>query len=144
MLFAACVGKNEFVRKRDVSSVVDAVASYVGNNPTGLLASNNDQLNDSGQGVSSEPLGKYIDTLSTSTDSVKIISPDNVSTYANGGALKGDALKGSSDRTTKIVVIRGYTCSSTTTIKNGSKRSYAVVGGVETTGTPEPYCQSAN
>lgn len=131
-------------RKRDVSSVVDAVASYVGNNPTSNLATAQgtaDAIDGStGKGNSDTALGKYIDTLSTNTESVVVTSRFTV------GDIKPDMYTNSDDRKNpvKITVVVGAQCNGTTALQKGAKRSTAVVGGVETSGNATAYCSSAN
>ncbi|MDO4271698.1 MAG: type II secretion system protein [Candidatus Saccharibacteria bacterium] len=131
-------------RKRDVSTVVDAVASFVGNNPTANLADDqgsHDAIEgETGKGDSSTALGKYIDTVSTNIESVVVTK------NFSAGDIPASMYTSGSDANnpTKITVVLGAQCDGTTKIKKGAARSTAVIGGVETTGAAVAYCSSAN
>lgn len=118
-------------RKRDISSVVDAVASYVGNNP-GKSIPTTDAYS---VGASTKKdLGAYLDTLSSNTDMVTVKSA-TTSVPTDWG---DDA------RPNKIYVFNGTKCGSSDTLAKGSSRSVAVIGAVETAGGHQAYCQDAN
>lgn len=116
-------------RKRDISSVVDAVASYTGNNPGKIVRDGDAYKN--GKADASTDLGKYLDTLSTNTDTVTV-TPTTPTSF-------GDAT-----RPNTIYVVTGAKCSDSATIAKASSRSVAVIGAMETANSIQAYCQDAN
>jgi len=121
-------------RKRDISSVVDAVASYTGNNP-GKIVGTGDAYK-SGSAVSTNGLGKYLDTLSTNTDTVTVKTIDAQPT--------APATFGDSTRPNTIYVVTGAKCNGSDNITKASSRSVAVIGAMETANSIQAYCQDAN
>lgn len=144
-------------RKRDVSSVVEAVTAYMSNNPTKNLATEQKKSAtekdpdanaidpDTGKSTNT-PLGKYLDTLSNNTESVLVTNDPGSSEQSidlsNYPGLYNTAP--TSPQGDKITVVIGYRCDSTTKIVKGNKRSAAVVGAAETSQGYDPYCSSAN
>ena len=124
-------------RKRDISSVVDAVASYTGNNP-GKIVGTADSVYDStiGKGKSDTDLGKYLDTLSTNTDTVTV---KTINAQPTKPATFGD-----STRPNTIYVVTGAKCQGSDNIVKASTRSVAVIGAMETASGIQAYCQDAN
>ncbi len=121
-------------RKRDISSVVDAVASYTGNNPGKTVAEGDAYKN--GKADSTKDLGKYLDTLSTNTDTVTVKSG---ATTASTPTSFGD-----STRPNTIFVYTSAKCSDSANIAKASSRSVAVIGAMETANGIQAYCQDAN
>ena len=120
-------------RKRDISSVVDAVASYTGNNP-GKIVGTGDAYKD-GKAQATNDLGKYLDTLSTNTDTV------TVQRYLYYEGVPSDF--GDQTRPNKIYVLVGVKCKGSTMLTTGSSRSVAVIGAMETANGTQTYCQDA-
>ena len=137
-------------RHRDVSNVVTAVSSWVGNNPTGKLddasGATQNQVTDQGVGDPDTPIGAYLDTVSTNTESVMITDlagaggPGDIATryslFTDDGTADGNA--------TKITIIVGAKCNGTTALEDAPVRSSAIVGSTETTGGSTAYCSSGN
>ena len=121
-------------RKRDISSVVDAVASFTGNNP-GKIVENGDAYS-SGSAQRSTDLGKYLDTLSTNTDTVTVKSGATIVTRPTDF--------GDTTRPNKIWVYTGAKCQGSAELATGSSRSVAVIGAMETASGIQAYCQDAN
>ena len=119
-------------RKRDISSVVDAVASYTGNNP-GKIVGTGYAYRD-GKAQATNDLGKYLDTLSTNTDTVEV---------RNGTAASTPSDFGDSTRPNIIFVYTGAKCSDSANIAKASSRSVAVIGAMETANGIQAYCQDA-
>lgn len=122
-------------RKRDISNVVDAVASYTGNNPGQVIKAAT--VYKDGKAISGTGLGDYLDVLSTNTDEVEVkastVKPNTF--VANGG---------DENRPNKIWVLTGAKCNGPSDIQKGSARSAAVIGSNETASGTQPYCQDAN
>lgn len=140
-------------RKRDVSSVVEAVTAYMSNNPTKNLATEQDGANaiDPETGKSqNNALGKYLDTLSNNTESVEVpqnsagLSGQSIDLSKYPGLYNTDTKNPKDYQGNKITVVIGYRCDGTTQIVKGNKRSAAVVGAAETSQGYDPYCSSAN
>ncbi len=62
-------------RKRDQAQVVEAITSYIANNPASPLVDADDVVYKDGKGQGSS-YGKYIDTLSNNTEIVKVVAGD--------------------------------------------------------------------
>ena len=122
-------------RKRDISSVVEAVASYASNNPGKIVAAGDAYKN--GKADASTDLGKYLDTLSTNTDTVTV---EHYLYYENGPF---DSEFGDKTRPNKILVVAGVKCKGSTMLTTGSSRSVAVIGAMETANGIQKYCQDA-
>lgn len=129
-------------RHRDVSNIVTAVSSWVGNNPTGKLddatGATNNQVTEAGEGRDGTPIGDYLDTVSTNTETVSIVE------YTGDADIPASYYQDASGNPVKITVVVGAQCDGTTKLKDGPVRSSAVVGSTETTGGSVPYCSSAN
>lgn len=129
-------------RHRDVSNIVTAVSSWVGNNPTGKLddaeKANENQVTDAGEGDDETPIGAYLDTVSTNTETVEIKE------YTGDPEIPTSYYQDASGNPVKITIVVGAQCDGTTKLKDGPVRSSAVVGSTETTGGSVPYCSSAN
>ena len=129
-------------RHRDVSNIVTAVSSWVGNNPTGKLSSadgaDDNQVTDGGEGAHDTPIGDYLDTVSTNTETVEIKD------YTGDPTIPASYYQDDSGNPVKITIVVGAQCDGTTKLKDGPVRSSAVVGSTETTGGSVPYCSSAN
>lgn len=126
-------------RKRDVSSVQEAVSDFNANNPTvGIAGSNGDVYKD-GKAVRStgtgKKLGDYLDTLSTNIDKVTV--------QAYGSSVPGG--QNETDAST-IYVVYGAKCGDTSDQLNpASKRQSAVIGTTEMSGNKfQRYCQDAS
>ena len=127
-------------RKRDISSVVEAVAVYTSNNPKQILkggyAYQGGTANKTGDNTG---LAKYLDTLSTNTEEVIV---GRVDQYIN--SIENDRFFGSdNNRPSRIYVVTGAKCDGSTKLATGSSRSVAVIGGVETSKGHQAYCQDA-
>ena len=120
-------------RKRDISSVVDAVASYTGNNPGKIVTAGGAYKN--GKADASTGFGKYLDTLSTNTDTVEVKNDTTATTPTSFG---------DSTRPNTIFVYTGAKCSDSANIAKASSRSVAVIGAMETANGIQAYCQDAN
>jgi len=126
-------------RKRDISSVVEAVAVYTSNNPKQILkggyAYQGGTANKTGDNTG---LAKYLDTLSTNTEEVIV---GRVDQYIN--SIDIDSFFGDKTRPNRIYVVTGAKCDGSTKLATGSSRSVAVIGGVETSKGHQAYCQDA-
>ena len=121
-------------RKRDVSSIVEAIADYNANNPTkGFKTGYAYQYDTGGDLKKDDSLGKYLDTLSTNTTLVNVKSL--------GSARMDDA---NVDNSNTIFVYPGYKCDGNEALQKGAARSAAVVGIVENAADYSHYCSDAN
>lgn len=120
------VNQSDDASKRDVSSVVSAVASYTGNTTTSL-GNQVVAVYSNGKPVTSTPLGKYIDLLSSSTDSVYV----------------GPVTANPADLPTKTIwVLTGGKCDSTSSFSAAnSDKQYVVLTRLSNNNL---YCQDAS
>ena len=131
-------------RHRDVSNIVTAVSSWAANNTQKNLATvagSANQVDDTGTGDPDTELGKYLDSVSSNTEIVEVVTADS-SWFGDGNIPK--TLYTNSDQPTKITVVVGAQCSGTSALEDAPARSAAVVGSTETTGEPVPYCSTAS
>ncbi len=141
-------------RHRDVSNIVNAVASWVGNNTQKNLAveasgtspcGDGDQIDQAtGAGCPDTPIGDYLDSVSSNTEVVDVIDADAASVPATGSIEAGEDLYLNNGQPTKVTVVVGAQCDGTTNLERGPARSSAVVGSTETTSGAVPYCSSAS
>ena len=119
-------------RKRDVSSVVEAIADYSANN-AGDKLTNGDQYD--GSPVTATKLGRYLDKLSNNTSKVTVKT-------GTAGPLSSSDLNAEGSDT--ISIYTGVKCKGNEEVEKGSARSYAVVGVMENASTFTHYCSDAN
>ena len=122
-------------KKRDVSNVVEAIASYISNNPSGSLGAVGTVVYRDNKGVSGATFGDYLDTLSNNTETVSIASRVQDIAGSSGNNNSG-----------KIFVIPGQRCQSTSGggLSKATNRQAAVVAVIETANGHVHYCSSAN
>ncbi len=137
-------------RKRDASSVSEAVTSYTSNNPGVTLHNHSDDTsyaNAKGQG---NFIGKYLSQLSNNTESVKFKAFGGTSMDA---AAVASALGGNRDEQMKtIMVIGGATCMTQADnaenagkgVKKGTNKQAAVIYVNETANGVDAVCTTAN
>lgn len=127
-------------RKRDQSSVVEAVTSYTSNNPAKKLTSaTNENAYTAGAPATTNWLGKYLDQLSNNTEEVAV--KNNTTTVPTVGDTSDD--KDTAKKT--IYVLTGATCNSDgKTTKKGTAKQAAVISFQETAAGVDAVCSSAN
>ena len=129
-------------RKRDQAQVVEAITSYIANNPTKSLGDRSgttvyDSKNlstTSPSGKAPDNFGKYIDKLSTNTDQVKV--------YKTADDFKRLS---DSDKRKTIGVVEGSICKDDyKDVQSGSARQAAVLIYNETPRGFDIMCSTAN
>ncbi len=128
-------------RKRDQSQIVEAITSYIANNPADEIKKGNYKVYEGGHGEG-DSFGKYIDTLSNNTEVVQVL---------DAGELKGLDLspKASSKmkqtlRRTIYVVPQTVCDEKHHDTLEGSTRQAAVIIHNETAKGFDRLCMSAN
>ncbi len=128
-------------RKRDQAQVVEAITSYIANNPTKSLGDRSgtavyDSKNLSAaspSGKAPDNFGKYIDKLSTNTDQVKVYKEGEFERIPD------------SDKRKTIGVVEGHICKDDYKgVQSGSARQAAVLIYNETPRGFDVMCSTAN
>lgn len=130
-------------RKRDVSSVVDAVASFYGN-AGGQTLSSGDAYDTTPKTSGGSNLGSYLDNLSKNTDFVRVVNKDADMTFNAAQNTSGANSAQANPYTNNIVVYTGAKCNGNTGIVKAAKRSNAIVVQVEAGGNGKYYCSDAS
>mgnify|MGYP002659602735 CR=1 FL=1 len=136
-------------RKRDASSVSEAVTSYTSNNPGVTLHNHSDDTsyaNAQGQG---NFIGKYLSQLSNNTESVKFKAFRNSMDASAVASALGD---NRDDQMKTIMVIGGATCMTQADsaenagkgVKKGTNKQAAVIYVNETANGVDAVCTTAN
>lgn len=132
-------------RHRDVSNIVTAVSSWAANNTQKNLATEAGTSNQvdttTGTGNSGTALGRYLDSVSSNTEIVNVVTAD--SSWFGDGNIPA-SLYTDDGQPIKITVVVGAQCDGTSALADAPARSAAVVGSTETTGEPVPYCSTAS
>ncbi len=126
-------------RKRDASSVAEAITSYTSANPSKAVdAEKGDgKIYVAGEESKKAGIGQFIDTLSNNTDQVLWSA---ATTDINS---VGDSSE--SDKKNRLYVVPSTQCDTgANTLKAGSKKQAAVVYFNETAGGVSAACQSVN
>ena len=120
-------------RKRDQSSVVEAITSYTSNNPSSkLTAVENSKPYTSGAPSTTNWLGKYLDNLSNNTEEVEVKH-----------TTTGEPTVPSPNTDTAKKTIA--TCKPDgKSVKKGTTKQAAVISFQETAAGVDPVCSSAN
>ena len=125
-------------RKRDQSSVVEAITSYTSNNPSSKLTTvENSKPYTSGAPATGNWLGKYLDNLSNNTEEVEVKH-----------TTTGEPTVPNPDTDTAkktIFILTGATCKPDgKSVKKGTTKQAAVISFQETAAGVDPVCSSAN
>lgn len=141
-------------RKRDQAQVIEAITSYIANNPASSVAQKGDvnayedghvaYKNNNGVG---QNFGKYIDTLSNNTESIEIAALKSGSSTAEGlptNLNPTDANEKQKLRKTMYVVPQTVCDDSHKKPVPGSTRQASVIIFNETTKGFDQLCASAN
>ena len=136
-------------RRRDQSSVQEAITSWTSSNPRKNLTKDTLGEHPYTGGVPADqaanPLAKYIGTLSNNTEEV-VVSGDDTNPGTNYGQGTGVTKE---DRLKTVYVLTGQTCNNdpnaTVPYTSGSKKQAAVIIYSEVAnGEGDPICSAAN
>lgn len=126
-------------RKRDQSQIVEAITSYIANNPADAIEKGEYDVYKSGHGTE-KSFGKYIDTLSNNTELVKVtndLPPESE-------LATKDPKKKQEFRRTIYVVPQAVCDEKHRNTADGSTRQAAVIIHNETAKGFDRLCMSAN
>ncbi len=122
-------------RKRDQSQVVEAITSYISNNPTESIIHSKGDIYVVGKELKNK-MSAYIGNLSTSTESVKVVDNDVSIASSHEDQL---------NQKKTIYVVAGHTCKrNNKDIERGAVRQAAVLAFVETATGLDKVCVTAN
>lgn len=119
-------------RKRDISNIVEAIHDYNANHPTSPFG--HGPVYGTGGPDKNTDLGKYLDNLSSSTDSVQVDDGSGTLPPTTGNGVN----------TSQIIVYKGKKCKGLDNFEKGSGRQAAVIGTMERSGGYTLYCQDAS
>lgn len=127
-------------RRRDVSSVVEAISAFSSNNPGVTIASG--EVYRDGAPLTGTSAGSgfnnYIDQLSNNITTVTVAN----ASQSRPGAISLPAL--AANGADQIYVYVGVQCKDNNTLEDGPARAYAVVGVMENAGNYSYICQNAS